>query len=41
MDTKPEGKPVMSAEMGMDVGVETLKHRVSTVVMVILTKQQG
>jgi hypothetical protein len=27
MDTKPEGKPAMSAETGMDVGVETLKHR--------------
>jgi hypothetical protein len=27
MDTKPEGKPAMSAETGMDVGVQTLKHR--------------
>jgi hypothetical protein len=33
MDTKPEGKPAMSAETGMDVGVETLNGRVRFVVL--------
>jgi hypothetical protein len=33
MDTKPEGKPAMSAETGMDVGVETLNGGVRFVVL--------